>query len=119
MDNKLIVRKLQPEAGGPAVLQLNGNITLASMFDLQRIVREDASPSLIIDMTEVPIIDSAGIGLLVNAHVSRVNTGRKFALVGLAARIKTILTVTGVYNVFSVFPTLDEAKLSLGQPANS
>jgi anti-sigma B factor antagonist len=97
---------------------LNGNITLASLFELQRTVREDASGSLIIDMTGVPIIDSAGIRMLVNAHVSRVNSGRKFALVGLAERIKTTLTVTGVYNVFSVLPTLDEAKNSLGQPAN-
>ncbi len=113
MDNKLIIRKM--ESDGPTVLQLNGNITLASMFELQRTVREDTSPFLIIDMTQVPIIDSAGIGLLVNAHVSRVNSSRKFALVGLADRIKTILTVTGVYDVFSAFPTVEKAKEALGQ----
>ena len=119
INDKLIVRKLPGTADSPVVLQLAGPITLVNLFDLQAAVREDTSQALILDMTGVPVVDSAGIGLLVNAHVSRTNSGRRLALAGVAERIKTILTVTGVYAVFSVFPTVDGARESLRQPANS
>ena len=118
INDKLIVRKLAGNADNPSVMQLNGPITLLNLFDLQTTVREDTSQALILDMTGVPVVDSAGIGLLVNAHVSRMNSGRRLALAGVAERIKTILTVTGVYGVFSVFPTVDAAQESLRQPAN-
>lgn len=119
MSDKLIVKKLAATNDGVAVMQLSGPLQLNTLFELQTMVREGASNALIIDMTSVPIVDSAGIGLLVNAHVSRSNSGRKFALVGVAERIKTILTVTGVYNIFSVFPTLEAAQGALRQPASS
>ncbi len=44
----------------------------------------------------MPYIDSAGIGCLVGAHVSRENSGRKLVLVGANERLQTSLKVTKV-----------------------
>ena len=113
MDTKLVVRKSADGSDALSVMQLSGPVSLSTLFEFQNAVREDSAKTLIIDMTEVPYIDSAGIGSLVNAHVSRVNSGRKLLLAGAADRIEKILTVTGVFKVFSTFPTVDAAKESL------
>jgi len=113
MDSKLIVRKIPLSQDGLSVMQLSGPVSLTTLFDFQSAVREDSANTLIIDMSEVPYIDSAGIGSLVNAHVSRVNSGRKLLLSGVADRVQTILTITGVFKVFSTFPTVEAAKESL------
>ena len=61
---------------GERVLLLNGPLVLTSMFEFQAMVRADQSQKLVIDFTHVPYADSAGIGALVGAYVTRQNSGR-------------------------------------------
>ena len=119
MENKLSIRLSPAEDGGQSLMQLHGPLTITTLFDFQNAVRSDTAGTLILDFTEVPYVDSAGIGSLVNAHVSRTNAGRRLVLVGVAERVQTILTVTGVLKVFSLFPTLDAARESLRPSAGS
>ena len=51
-------------------------ITLSNLFDFQARVRSDKSQALIIDLTSVPYVDSAGIGALVGAYVNRQKDNR-------------------------------------------
>ncbi len=119
MPDKLIIRSSPAQSGGQSLIQLNGPVVITNLFDLQDALRGDVADALIIDLTDVPYVDSAAIGCLVNAHVSRMNAGRRLVLVGVAERVQTILRVTGVIKVFSMFPTLDAARDSLRQPAGS
>jgi anti-anti-sigma factor len=57
----------------------------------------------------VPYIDSAGIGCLVGAHVSRENSGRKLVLVGANDRLLTSLKVTRVDQLFILAPDVQAA----------
>lgn len=98
---------------GQMVLRLQGPLTLNNIFAFQDRVRSDQSAVLLVEMSEVPYIDSAGIGSLVGAHVSREKEGRKLALVGATDRVTTALQVTQVGQLFTVFPTLSEAERSL------
>jgi anti-sigma B factor antagonist len=119
MENKLIVRFSPASNGGQSLMRLSGPILITNFFDFQNAVRGDTADTLILDLTEVPYVDSAAIGCLVNAHVSRTKAGRRLALVGEAERVQSILSITGVIKVFSLFPTLDAAGESLRQSAGS
>jgi anti-anti-sigma factor len=99
-------------APGTTVLRLHGPLLLGNFFPLQNMVRSDQSSLLVVDVSDMPYIDSAGIGCLVGAHVSRENSGRKLVLVGANDRLLTSLKVTKVEQLFTLAPTVEQA---LGQ----
>jgi anti-sigma B factor antagonist len=76
-------------------------------------VRAQQAPRLILDFSEVPYVDSAGVGSIVNAHVSRVHAAKRLALVGVADRVRTLLAATHVDRVLAIFRTLPEAEQAL------
>jgi len=67
-------------------------------------VRADKAAVVIIDLAQVPYIDSAGIGALMGAYVSRQRDGRMLALVGVNQRVQQALEITRVLQFFSVYP---------------
>ncbi|MGA3211077.1 MAG: STAS domain-containing protein [Terriglobales bacterium] len=92
------------------VLRLNGPLLLGNFFPFQTMVRSQTAQLLVIDVTGIPYIDSAGIGCLVSAHVSRQNSGRKLVVVGMHQRLLTSLEVTKVDQLFTFASTVDEAR---------
>jgi anti-sigma B factor antagonist len=95
---------------GQRVLKLNGALVMTTMFQFQSLVRADTSRSLIIDFTNVPYVDSAGIGALVGAYVTRQHGGRNLALVGVSERIHNALKVTHVEQFFRFFDSVSAAE---------
>ena len=110
-EEKLTVTDAQGAQEGERILQLNGPITIATLFALRDTVRaEKTAKTVILDFSQVPYADSAGMGVIVNAHVSCVNSGRRLVLVGVGDRIRTLMKNTRVDEVLSIFPTLREAQ---------
>jgi anti-anti-sigma factor len=97
------------DASGATVLRIHGPLLLGNFFPLQTRVRSDNSDLLIIEVSDMPYIDSAGIGCLVGAHVSRENSGRRLILAGANDRLITSLKVTKVDQLFTLSPTVDRA----------
>ena len=95
---------------GQRILTLNGALVMTTMFEFQSTVRADTSRCLIIDFTNVPYVDSAGIGALVGAYVTRQNGGRSLALVGVSDRIHHALQVTRVEQFFRFFDSVSAAE---------
>ncbi len=108
-EKPLEIEKVE-DAGAGAVIRLHGPLLLGNFFPLQSMVRSDSSELLILDLGDMPYIDSAGIGCLVGAHVSRQGSGRKMVIVGANERLLTSLKVTKVDNLFSFAPTVEEAR---------
>jgi anti-sigma B factor antagonist len=109
-DQPLHIEELAGSREGIHVLRLSGPLTLQNVFSFQSKVRADSSRALIIDFTDVPLADSAGIGALVGAYVSRQNDGRRLGLVGVNQRIHHALEVTRVENFFHFYGTVAEAE---------
>jgi anti-sigma B factor antagonist len=65
---------------------------------------------VILDLSKVPYMDSAGLGSILNAHVSCSNSGRRLALAAVPDRVLTLLRVSRVDQVLAIFPTLQEAQ---------
>jgi anti-sigma B factor antagonist len=95
---------------GQRILRLDGALVMPTVFGFQSTVRADTSRSLIIDFTNVPYVDSAGIGALVGAYVTRQNGGRSLALVGVSERIHNALKVTHVVQFFRFFDSVSAAE---------
>ncbi len=98
---------------GTQILTLTGPLTLNSMFSFQNEFRAMRPPVLIVDMTECPYIDSAGLGLLMNQYVSAENGQRTFLLAGVNSRVEAIMASTRVKAILSLFPTVESAEASI------
>ena len=92
------------------VLTLTGPLVLSTMFEFQSTVRADQSQVLILDFSNVPYADSAGIGALVGAYVTRQNAKRRLALVGVCERVRHALSVTRVEQFFGFFDSVSAAE---------
>ena len=87
------------------VLRLSGPVTISNFFEFQSLVRGDTSRKLILDLSGVPYIDSAGIGALVGAYVNHQKDGRSLALVGVTKRVRDAMQVTRVEQFFRFYET--------------
>lgn len=87
------------------VLRLSGPVTISNFFEFQSLVRGNTSRKLILDLSGVPYIDSAGIGALVGAYVNHQRDGRTLALVGVTKRVRDAMQVTRVEQFFRFFDT--------------
>lgn len=105
--------KIEKQSGsrdGVRILKLTGPFTLAGIFDFQAIVRDDPPPTTIVDLADVPYMDSAALGSLLGLHVSCQRHGRNYMLIGVSPRIETLFQVAGVNGILAVSPSLAEAE---------
>jgi anti-sigma B factor antagonist len=101
----LHIEDIKGTADDYRVLRLNGPVTISNFFQFQSLVRGNTSRKLILDLSGVPYIDSAGIGALVGAYVNHQKDGRSLALVGVSKRVRDALQVTRVEQFFTFFDT--------------
>ncbi|MEO8724543.1 MAG: STAS domain-containing protein [Acidobacteriaceae bacterium] len=99
------------------IFTLRGSLVISDMFELQKQLQEDNHAATIIDMAGISYLDSAGVGLLVNAYVHREKTRRKLGLVSVPLRPMTVLRVTRVDTLFRFFQSVDEARVALSGSA--
>lgn len=95
---------------GERIPRLQGPLMVNNLFDFQAKVRADNSRTLIIDFSNVPYVDSAGIGALVGAYVTHQKDDRRLLLAGVSQRIHNGLQVTRVEHFFRFFDTLADAE---------
>lgn len=95
---------------GTVILTLDGPLTLANMFELQTELRTLKPPCLIVDLSSVPYMDSAGLGVLMNSFVSAQSGGRRFILTGVHERIRALLEMTKVDSVLHVCDSVAAAE---------
>jgi anti-sigma B factor antagonist len=91
---------------------LHGPLVLNDMFRFQEVLRSE-SDATIIDLTDVPFMDSAGLGVLTISYVSHQKHGRKLLLVGANEGVQALFKMTRLDQLFEVFPTLESARLAL------
>ena len=111
IDGPLKIEREEGKAPGTLILRLAGPLTLRNIFDLQAELRNaKATPVTILDLTEVPYMDSAGMGVVVNYHVHCQNLGGRLIAVGVSSRIMELFKITKVDSVIRMTSTLEEAE---------
>jgi anti-sigma B factor antagonist len=104
---------------GQRVLTLTGVLTISTLFAFQDFAHADTSETLIVDLSGVPYIDSAGLGSLISAYVTREREARKMALAGVSDRVKMVMTVSGVDQLFQMYANVSEAEKTLASAARA
>jgi len=112
-DQPLVVESVAGSRDGLRILRLTGPLTLANLFEFQALLRAEKAAVTIVDLSNVPYVDSAGIGALLGAHVSRQKERRSLALVGVNPRVQNALEITRVFQFFSVYPSVAEAESAI------
>jgi anti-sigma B factor antagonist len=100
---------LQIERLDRGVLSFRGPLTMENVPPFLNAVRRESAPTMILDLSGVPYVDSSGLGSLVSASTSCRKAGRRLALTGVNKRVLKVLEITHVENVFLMFPRLEDA----------
>jgi anti-anti-sigma factor len=87
----------------------NGNDGGALVTRLSGKLSPEAAPYLVLDMSRLSFLDSAGVGALVSLFVSRRNHGKTMALAGLTQQGVAVMQVSGLMKLIPIFPSVDEA----------
>jgi anti-sigma B factor antagonist len=100
---------LEVERLDHGVLSLRGPLTMENVTPFLNAVRRETAPTMILDLTGVPYLDSSGLGSLVSASTSCTKAGRRLALTGVNKRVLKVFEITKMEQIFLMFPTLSDA----------
>ena len=111
-DGPLTIDRKDGKNPGTRVFCLNGPLTLRNLFELQSELRGMAPPPLtVIDLTEVPYMDSAGMGLVMNHYVRCQTKGTRLIVAGANSRVMDLFKVTKVDTVLPLVGTIEDAEV--------
>lgn len=94
------------------ILELSGDLDVTSAPALQAALQElidQGIRSLIVDLTDVPFMDSSGLGVLVAAHRRMTAVGGQLALVNPTPTLRKVFELTRTNRLFHLYETLEQA----------
>jgi anti-anti-sigma factor len=110
------------EATGTVVFHFSGPFTVRTvfecqspdevsrMFDLQLMLPTGEPPAVnIFDLTDVPYMDSTGLGMVVRHYVRCQDKGVRFIAAGVSPRVLELFKLTNVDAVIPMIATVEEA----------
>jgi anti-sigma B factor antagonist len=101
-----------PRQDRPNVLPLKGEIDLhvsPTVTTALNAMIEKKPKRLVIDLSSVTYIDSAGLAVFIEAMQKVEAYGGKFALAGLQETVRSIFEISRLDQVFHIFPDVDTA----------
>ncbi|WP_353068168.1 STAS domain-containing protein [Tunturibacter empetritectus] len=123
--SKFTIERSQGEKPGTVVFRLSGPFTARDMHaslspDVLRSTFESeegsdphappVAPRHVLDLTEVPYMDSAGLGLIVSHYVRCQSRGVRLVLAGVSSRVLQLFEMTKVDKFFPRAATVEEAE---------
>ena len=100
----------QPESNGnQTVIRLDGKLSLETVHNFIQTLRPEPVAELILDMSGVSFLDSAGVGALVQLFVHRRSKGQSFTLTGLTKQGNAVIQVAGLTKLLPIHGTVADA----------
>jgi anti-sigma B factor antagonist len=103
----------QRSVGDVTIIDLNGKMTLGEGDELLRdkvnSLIAQGQKKLVLNLADVPYIDSAGLGEIVRTYTTVSRQGGVLKLLALTKRIQDLLAITKLLTIFETFDTEDEA----------
>jgi len=108
----------QRTIGDVTIIDLHGKMTLGEGDELLRdkvnSLIQQGQKRLVLNLGEVPYIDSAGLGEIVRTYTTVSRQGGALKLLALTKRITDLLAITKLLTIFETFDTEAEAVNSFG-----
>ena len=99
--------------GDVVVLDVKGRITLGDgdelLKDKVNQLVNAGKKKIVLNLAEVPYVDSAGLGEIVRTYTTVSRQGGSLKLLNLTKRISDLLAITKLLTVFETFDSEDEA----------
>src|ERR1700758_417585 len=109
------------DSGTATIVDVVGDITLYNSPEMRKILIEllkaQRKSRVIVNMTNVKYIDSAGVASLVEGLKIARDLKSSFALFGLSRTAREVLELTRLIKVFEVYNNEEEASQGGGTPA--
>ena len=103
------VKVTTQEVDGVSVVRLNGRIVLGeesgALREAVKALLAKGKKKVVLDMSNVTYIDSAGLGILVAAYVSANTQAASIRLCALGHKFREVLQITRLLTVFEVYDT--------------
>ena len=115
------IERKDGKAPGTVIFRLCGPFTARDMYgsltpiDLQNLLDFQSTPSEelpalnILDLTEVPYMDSTGLGMIVRHYVRCQGKGVRMVAAGASERVLELFKLTKMDGVISTSSTVDDA----------
>ena len=99
--------------GEVAIIDLNGRLALGDGDELLRDkvkgLIQQGENRLVLNLTDVPYMDSTGLGALIYSYTTAVNHGGNLKLLRPTNRVKELLIITKIYKVIETFDSEEDA----------
>ncbi len=106
---KIVERQVQDVT----ILDLHGKILIGegdeALRDAVNKAVDGGKTKLLLNLADVPYVDSAGLGEIVRCYTTVSRKGGKLKLINLTKKIQDLLSITKLLTVFEVFEAEDEA----------
>jgi len=106
-------------AGDVVLLDLKGKITLGEgdelLKDKVNSLVNQGHKKIVLNLADVPYIDSAGLGEVVRTYTTVSRQGGALKLLNLTKRITDLLSITKLLTVFETFDSEGEAVRSFSK----
>ncbi|MGJ8453934.1 STAS domain-containing protein [Pseudothermotoga sp. U03pept] len=101
------------EAKAMLICRVEGDFDAYHSADIKKTIKEKLEKSsnakIVIDMSNVPYIDSAGLGTMVSLLKDTRTLGKELVLAGLRQNVKRIFEMTRLDKVFKIVDVPEEA----------
>ena len=111
------------QKSGITFLDINGRLVhgegTTTLRDQVRDLISKGQKMLLLNLQDVPYIDSSGLGELVSAFTAVRRQGGELRLLNLGKHVHGLLQITKLYTVFEVYEDEEAAFLSFGKASGS
>lgn len=106
------------QIGDVTIIDLQGKIMFGdgdeALRDAVNQAIESGKSRIILNMAEVPYVDSAGLSELVRSYVALSKSAGRLKLLDLSKKVQDLLTITKLVTVFEAFDSEEAAVKSFG-----
>jgi anti-anti-sigma factor len=103
------IEQLPSSDANLAMYRTKGKLSLETVSEFGQKMRGEGSQNMVLDLSGITFLDSAGVGALVSLFVNRRNQKKTLALAGLSPQATAVVTVAGLQNLLPIFKTVEEA----------
>ncbi len=107
----LFIEVFPGKSASVRVLRAMGPITIQNFTTLQNEFLKGQASVTILDLSGVPHMDSAGLGVVLKYYVSAQKRGFKLILAGMNARVMELMKLTRVDSLIPIAATVEQAEL--------
>ena len=96
---------------GVTIVRLAGPVDVSHSLELREVLGEQIDgpgARVLVDLSDVALIDSSGIGVMVSAHRRADGAGAAFALAGAGSTVEKVFSITRTDRLLRLYPSVSD-----------